>query len=208
MRKTILALRKRERAVSCEDFVELAKAADTRVARAYCIPRQNLHVDFEREQVGNVSLIIVPRTEVPAADVPNLLVSVKDYLEPRRLLTTHVHVFEPQYLPVDVQATVVRLPDGVDINIKRDVVNATKDFLAPLKADDTGWPFGRNIFVSEIYELLDNLSGMDYITSVSLDTLDANRLIREDGELVEVEVKPYELVTAQIDTASVIVQPT
>ena len=74
--------------------------------------------------------------------------------------------------------------------------------------DGQGWPFGRNVFVSEIYSLLDQLPGVDYvITPITLTPTTPGRLISSTaGELIGVDVKPYELVKAQITPADVTVQ--
>jgi hypothetical protein len=96
--------------------------------------------------------------------------------------------------------------------VRSSAVAALERFLHPLTggSDGQGWQFGRSIYVSEIYQLLDNLPGVDYVVKVvrdgeQLDELtlslsDANRLIRNrDDELVAVALQPDELVTAQSD---------
>jgi hypothetical protein len=215
VRKTVLALRKRERAVTCEDFEALALEADARVARARCVPRRNLLMDFEAERAGHISSIIVAQKD-NEDDLSDIIESVKGYLEPRRLLTTHLHVVGPYYVKVAVKTTIAllpdeRLPDEQGTDIADRLVQAVKKFFHPLEggSDAKGWPFGRNVFVSEIYELLDRLPGVDYVASVDLTTNDPTRIIKsDDDELVGVEVKPYELVSAQITTADVTMQTT
>ena len=61
--KTVLKLRRLERAVSCGDFETLALEADARVARAHCLPRRKLDGDPERERAGHVSVIMLPRAK-------------------------------------------------------------------------------------------------------------------------------------------------
>jgi len=61
-----------------------------------CLPRRNALMDFETEQPGHVSLIVVPRQE---SELAAAIGTVADYLEPRRLLTTFLHVVGPQYVP-------------------------------------------------------------------------------------------------------------
>ena len=62
--KTVLKLRRLERAVSCSDFETLALEADPRVERAHCLPRRDMDVDPEQEKPGHVSVIILPRAEI------------------------------------------------------------------------------------------------------------------------------------------------
>jgi hypothetical protein len=85
------------------------------------------------------------------------------------------------------------------------IIRALKKFLHPLTGGPkgTGWPFGRNVNVSEIYELLDRLPEVDFVTKTGaldeLTTDDPKRLQRNlTGELVAVEIQQNELVEAQI----------
>jgi hypothetical protein len=204
---TILALRKRDRAVSMEDFELLAREADSRVARARALPRLNMNIDPEQERAGHVSVIVVPRSPAEP-DLPGLLAAVADDLRPKLLLTTRLHVVGPRFATVGFQVTVMPLPDEFDGTVKTRIVQAVRRFLAPLvdPDDGTGWPFGRNVFVSEMYRLIDQLSGIDFVQSITLVPATPDRAITgPTGEMIGVEVKPYELVDAQIVEADVTV---
>lgn len=215
IREAVQALRRPERAVTCADFERLAREADARVARARCLPRRNL--DSENplapnvDKPGHTSVLIVPAdVEQHPQPAPDLIAAVRAYLEPRRLLTNTVHVVGPQYAQVGVRLTLVLKPDAAEEAVRTQAVAALLAFLHPLRGgpDGAGWPFGRNVHVSEIYALLDGLAGVDYVTrthddnaNVWLDELraDPSRLIRNDaGELIEVAVGPDELVSATV----------
>jgi hypothetical protein len=204
--KTVLKLRRLERAVSCSDFESLALEADTqlkRVQRVRCLPRCNMDADPERERAGHVSVIILPRSETKPEDLPGLITTVKNYLTPKLLLTTQLHVVGPQFITVQITAEVFPLPDERDAALQQRVVDAVTKFFDPHTGgeDGQGWPFGRNVFVSELYSLLDRLPGVDYVTAITLTPTPPNRLIPPEGasgELIGVDVKPYELVKAQI----------
>ena len=203
IRATVQELRRQERAISCDDFEALALEADARVARARCLPRRNALMGFEAEQPGHVSVIVVPRQDTGLLPV---LEAVEAYLEPRRLLTTFVHVVGPQSVPVDIEATVVPLPDAEPGGLLPRVADALRAFLDPLRGGEqrTGWPFGRNVFVSEIYQLLDQLPGVDHVTEVELASNDSARLIHnEQGNQIGLTVKPHELVAARTLTLAV-----
>jgi hypothetical protein len=213
--KSVLKLRRLERAVSCEDFETLALRGDAGVARVRCLPRRNLDADLERERPGHVSLIVLPRavagteTDPNLADLPRLIAAVENYLEPKLLLTTQLHVVGPRFLEVRIQMTVAPLPDELELNVKEQVVNAVRRFLNSLIGgeDGKGWPFGRDVFVSEIYSLVDQLPGVDFVTALSLTSPTPDRLVNNtEGEMVGIELKPYELVQVQITTADVTVQ--
>ncbi|MCM8596521.1 baseplate J/gp47 family protein [Accumulibacter sp.] len=197
IRQTVLALRRRERAVSADDFEALAREADERVARVRCLPRRNALMDFEADQPGHVSLVVVASE---AAQTPAVLAAVAAYLEPRRLLTTFIHVVEAPFVPVDVAATIVPLPDVTPGELQPKVDAALRAFLDPRRGGEqkSGWPFGRNVYVSEIYQLLDELPGVDYVSSVGLATADpARQLSNAQGNPLGLAVKPHELVGAR-----------
>ena len=206
IQKTILDLRRRERAISCEDFESLALAADSRVARVRCVPRRNLLRGFEVERAGHISIVVLPQKD-KEFELPDIISEVENDLESRRLLTTRLHVVGPQYLQIKVQTTVVPYPDIKEEEIEDSVENTLEKFLDPLKGgnDEKGWRFGRNVFVSEIYQLVDQFPGVDYVTSVDLQRTKTNvpsrRIETKDTEnnsvLVGIEVKPHELVKAE-----------
>lgn len=219
IRQTVLRVRERYRAVTCQDFEELAITATSDVARAHCLPRRNLESDNPlADAPAQISIIILPQETARDRAADNLqpseelLQAVKNYLEPRRLLTTKVHVVKPRYLAVGVRLKLRLVRDALEGQVRSSAVAALERFLHPLTggSDGQGWQFGRSIYVSEIYQLLDNLPGVDYVVKVvrdgeQLDELtlslsDANRLIRNrDDELVAVALQPDELVTAQSD---------
>src|SRR5262249_31878234 len=127
-------------------------------------------------------------------------------------------------VPVRVQVTVRLLPDALESQVRPRATDAITTFLDPIVGrDGTGWPLGRNVYVSEIYRLLDTLPGVDFVrrtvdsaTSQELDDLAttsdfASRLVRTDaGALISIALDPDELVDYQAATAAtdiVIEQP-
>ncbi|MCA1636354.1 MAG: baseplate J/gp47 family protein [Acidobacteria bacterium] len=205
------------------------------VARAYCVARRNLEIQNEAERAeelpNHVSVVIVPRREEDgdeggeteeerrkrARPQPSerLIGTVAAYLDERRLVTTLVHVAGPRYVQVRVQMTVRLTSDtqksereAVRERLEKNVLN----FLSPLGGgpDGKGWPFGRNVYVSEIYEVLDRQPSVDYVKrsvvkigddSVELEELvveppDESRLKRTASGLTAVEVREDELVDA------------
>ena len=88
------------------------------------------------------------------------------------------------------------------------VVDAVRQFLDPHTGGEhgKGWPFGRNVFVSEMFSLLDQLPGVDYVTDLTVTSATPGRLLTNAAqELIGVEVKPYELVAVQITADDVTV---
>jgi Baseplate J-like protein len=223
LREAVLSLRKPDRAVTCEDFERLAiAAAPAQVARACCVPRRNFDSEDplarSTDRPGHVSVVIVPQADPVEVSNPqpttDLIAEVTAYLEPRRLLTTRIHVVGPRYVQVGIQLTMVLKPDAVEDTVRTQAGIALRRFLHPLSGgpEGRGWPFGRNVYVSEIYGMLDSLPGVDYVQKtargagaarVVLDELtsaEAGRLIRNDRlELVAVEIRPDELVDVPME---------
>ncbi len=216
VRDTVLELRRIERAVTSEDFERAALAADPEAARALCIHGYDLEQQRGR-RTGHVSLVVLPsptsEEEAFAADpVPSarLIAQIRDDLEPRRLLTTHLHVVAPRYLSVGVNLTLQLKPDAAN-DTGEQAERALRRFLHPQfgGANRKGWPFGRSIYVSEIYELLDKQPGVEFVTKRidpvtkqpldELTTADPARLRRnESNQLVAVNLEADELVSVNI----------
>jgi len=115
-----------------------------------------------------VSVIIIPRaregesTPQPGDD---LLQHVKTDLERRRLLTTKLHVVGPRYVAVNVQLTLVLKSDALVQDVQERAVKRLHQFFHPLEGgpEGKGWPFGRPVYLSEVYALLDQTPGVDYV---------------------------------------------
>jgi hypothetical protein len=123
---------------------------------------------------GHVSLIIAPDSGAgvrpwlsPSHDLSTALAG---FFEPRRLLTTHLHVTGPSYVPVTVAATIY-LRDGasasrVGASARAALVTRFDPWVGG--EDGKGWPFGRHVHASEVYALLARLGGVRYVDSVIL----------------------------------------
>ncbi len=227
IRDTVLKIRRSERAVTIDDFERLALAADPlKIARVRCIPRRNLVSENPlnpEERAGQVSLVIVPYPPENAASdsqerlkpqpTPELLTKVREYLETRRLLTTRVQVVAPRYVELGVNFTLYLNRDVKKSDIEKDkksdsdietkVMTTLQNFLHPLTggADGKGWTFGRNVYVSELYDLLDRYKGINYVTATEgkdeLTVNDPKRLIKDkNNKLIAIQIQPEELVTS------------
>lgn len=164
------------RAVKSADYEYLALITpEVRVARAKALPRY--HPSQCGEVPGIISVIVIPENSpnnpnpMPSQD---FLEAVYWHLEEYRLLATELFVLPPMYVEISVEATLgikpKRLPDAVI----KDVKNKLKDFLHPISGgfDGRGWPFGRPVYISEIYEKIDSVDGVDYVEDVTLSVED------------------------------------
>lgn len=149
------------RAVTSEDYEFIAKATPgLRVKRARAIP-----------EGGMVTVVVVPEStkEMPQPS-QGFLTSVCRHLDTHRLITTAVQAIGPEYVKVTVHAT-VRIRRGYEPDkVRARVEDALKTFLHPLKGgpEGDGWPFGRSVFKSEIYECIDAVEGVDCVHDLML----------------------------------------
>jgi hypothetical protein len=222
VRRTVLTARQTDRAVTPEDFefLALSLAADPqgRVARARCIPNLDLLVSDPALRLlprpSHVSVVLVPFHE---ADFDPVSTNICAYLEPRRLLATKVHVVKANYIIISVQVTLHLLPDALAGDVKKRVSDALTTWFDPIVGgrDGVGWPFGRTVYVSEIYQLLDGIAGVDFATRTANADQTLNELLHtdpqfaatrlrrnDDGELIGIALDPDELVKAKINPDS------
>jgi len=159
------------RAVTLSDYEELAKKTPgTRIARAAA--RANLTPSFPCfSALGVVTVIILPDMPGPRP-MPSrgLLSDVSTYLHSRRLVGTRVEVVAPRYLEITVRARVSSL-SGTNRNaVRQKVIAALDSFFNPLNGgpDGTGWPFGRDVYRSEVLQVIDEVIGVDHVLKIEL----------------------------------------
>ncbi len=214
---TVVKLRRRFRAVTPADYEALAREAAPQVARVRCVPRRNLaSPDPERRRqpaTGHVSLVLLPaNTPQPS---PELIATVRDHLEPRRLVTTRNHFVGPIYVPLDAEIFLARTPDAVEKDLGRRIITEVTDFLDPLKGgpEGDGWPFGRDVYVSELHQRLHRIPGVDHVTDVHLRAAGplgeretaARPIWHPRGDLVGVGIEGHQLPCPRLTPANVVV---
>jgi predicted phage baseplate assembly protein len=178
-----MSLRTGQRAVTAQDFERLTLEASPGVARARCLP--------PTEPGGSVRMLIVPRVDVPPdrlvlddLALPDVMVrEVSAELEERRILTTTVEIGTPFYQGLTVVARVRGGPAG-DPELLRDrLLTAAYRYVNPLIGgpDGTGWPFGREVNLGEIFALLAGVEGAVGIEEVRLFLADLRTGERREG---------------------------
>jgi predicted phage baseplate assembly protein len=167
-----LELRASGRAVTADDFEELALAAAPKVARVRCVPAS-------RGEAA-VRVLVVPFVPVDAAgrvaydDVraPDaaLLTAIARHLDERRLVGTRLLVTPPAYQGVTVVARLAARRGFDAAEVQAAAVRAINDYLSPLDGgpDATGWPFGRPVNDFEVSGVLAGVRGVDLVEEVLL----------------------------------------
>jgi predicted phage baseplate assembly protein len=148
------ALQSKNRAVTAGDYEYLAsQAPGANVRRTRALPLY--HPDFPAGQVpGVVTMIVVPNSEDPNP-MPNntTLQAVCVYLGQHRLLTSELYVVGPVYRKIKVAVQLVVQPGADLATVKNAAQNSLATFFHPLTGgnDRTGWPFGGEIYYSDVY---------------------------------------------------------
>ncbi|MFO5473217.1 MAG: baseplate J/gp47 family protein [Dolichospermum sp.] len=209
IRKTLLELRKTYRAVTKEDYEKLIleewknsqdfTEAES-IARVNCLPLRNQN---QTNAKGHITLVVVKDddniTSKETAAYPNLF----KFLDQRRLLTTRIHLVAPKYISVNLETTLV-IEDGIKPeDVKENAQESLKYYFHPLQSgkywQGKGYPFGRNVYISELYQLLDNLSGVDYIKKLIIHPEEK----KSETVLTEIRLDDDQLINFQTATITI-----
>lgn len=189
-------LRRRNRAVTAEDFATLAGEAGS-VARATAIALA--HPDHPGVEVaGAVTVVIVPDAdEVPPIPSDSLIHQVCQYFQQYRLITTELFVKGPAYTQVKVHAAVSAHSYAAFNVVSKGVQDAINHYLAPLTRDTPsaapvppatstatvqagtpvetppaevigGWDFGRDLHPTNLYSVILGVPDVVSVDSLAL----------------------------------------
>lgn len=178
-------LKHRNRAVTVKDFETLAFNASAEVARAVCLTRKE----------GIVKIILVPfGKEAKLVPSEALKAKVREYLDERRLITTKIEIDGPEYEEFFIRAQVAPLLHMSDQipEIKSRIKESLQAFFHPLTGElyKKGWTMGRAVHTSEIYFVIENVSGVDYVRSLDLVIKEKNETT---GEVYDKTVEKIDL---------------
>jgi predicted phage baseplate assembly protein len=169
------------RGVSLADFEYLARhTPGLRVDRATAIadvPAPNEADRLDRPHV--VRVVVVPDSTLDRP-VPSdaFLDAVQRHLDARTLLTDCVVAESPVYVGVGVVAEIGVVEGFTTSGRVAAVTEALDRFLSPVRRPDAddgaenpdgdGWPLGRPVYPSEVYEVIEGVDGVDCVFDVSL----------------------------------------
>lgn len=165
-------LKHRNRAVSLDDFVDVVRnTPGIDLGRVEVLPL--VHPDVGSPAPGVVTVLVVPNDRRrPEGPVPDqfFLRAICEYLEPRRVLTSEVHVRGPEYVGVSVSIGITVVP-GKEIPIVREAVKARiGQFLSPLPSaqDFPGWPLEKSVEDRELLVAAAKVDGVAKVNQVLL----------------------------------------
>lgn len=183
-------IKSRDRAVTAEDFEQLALRATTTIARAKCLP--------DPSHQGQVAVVIVPKLDERNLDLTKKLVPssevlrfVKKYLDERRLVGTILSVVKPRYEEFSVKVTLLRRTIGASDRLRRDIEERVRRFLHPIYGgrDAKGWPFGRPVLKSDLVHLVEEVPGVDSVDSLQI--FDEDRRVAVEQVRMEADALPH-----------------
>lgn len=170
-------LRSRDRAVTESDFEFLAcQALPVAIGRIKCI--QASPSEGGRVVAGQVFVLVIPRIHQPEGYLepeklepnPADIKKLSAYLDERRLLTTRLDIRPPAYYWVAVKAKLRAAPGANRSAVEAEVKRRLYQYLNPLTggADGKGWPFGRDLFISDVYQCLQGIPDVQFIRGIEM----------------------------------------
>jgi hypothetical protein len=120
---------------------------------------------------------------------------VEKYIDRFRLITTRIRVNGPSYVEFATRAEVVLLARHAHLaaETRAAIEKALRDFFHPLTGGgrQSGWEMGRPVHISELYYIIEKITGVDYVSRVMLD---------EQAGKAKIEIGDYEFpYPARID---------
>jgi hypothetical protein len=173
-------LRHRERAVTGEDFADLAlQTPGVRLQRAFALPLTWADATTQPPTLipgtaGTVTVVILPEnrkqeTPQPTEDELRLVCA---HLNGRRLITTELYVIGPRYLELKKVTVEVTVGRQFDLKAVQDALyDRLLTYFHPLRGgeDGRGWPFGQDIFFGNVYRQLLGIAGVHRVLCLELE---------------------------------------
>jgi hypothetical protein len=177
--------------VLLNDFNEFQDLSGTspKLARAVAIMNRQPPLQPPVESPAHVTILVLPEFVESAFDssslvqkqnmlklAPEVERKILRFLDERRLITTHLHVTTPTLLPVDITADVVVLKDRNETQMQAILKKRLQDFLSIRHGDfdRKGWRLGRDVYRSQIFRVLEDVDGVDYVRSLVLSPANAD----------------------------------
>jgi predicted phage baseplate assembly protein len=193
-----MLLRSRGRAVTAEDFEQLAHDVAPEAARVHCVA--------ESDQTAGVRMLVVPhlasddvgRIRREDLDPPAVtLERISTSLDSARLVGTRLLVQPPTYVWLTAVVSVSARPRFDPGEVRTEVLRALYHLYHPLLGgpDGTGWPFGRSVQSHEVHAALARIPGVDMAREVRVQLFPADpQTGRRGDEVTRLDVAETALV--------------
>lgn len=171
-------LRHNDRAVTAQDFADLALESTTAVARAVTLTPsfsptdwQDLGNPHELNRDGEVIVVIVPRVGQPGRSPSlDLLAEVAAYLQVRCAPEVTLQVIGPTWVATDIDVCVASTTIENSDDTLAQVRDAIVRFLDPVTGgrDGHGPPFGRRPHASDLLACIAVVPGVDHVSQIAI----------------------------------------
>lgn len=192
-----IVLRTLGRAVTAEDYEQLAREAAPEVARVHCVPAG------DGADAGSLRVLVVPAAAagsgrlrfeqlVPAEQT---LEKIRRRLDETRIIGSRVLVEPPRYTGITIVARIKCLARFSPAKLQDAILDALYGYFHPISggSDGAGWPFGRPVNIGEIYAVVQAVRGTELIQDLRL--FGADPVTGKRGDAVQVlPLEPHSLV--------------
>lgn len=171
-------LRSRDRAVTAEDFADLAMTTPgVALKSAYALPQTAVDLStpvpvFTENSPGAVTVVILPNkrhpTPQPTTEELRLICA---HLNARRLITTELYVIGPRYTRLDLLRAEIEVRGEADLKAVQDACHAAlMAYFNPLTGGDdgAGWPFGGSVYHGNVFNLLLRQPGVARVVDLKM----------------------------------------
>jgi predicted phage baseplate assembly protein len=192
-----LRLRARGRAVTTEDYEQLAQEAAPEVARIRAVAAG------DGADAGSVRVLVIPSAVADDGRLrfeqlvpsPDTLQAITDRLEECRVIGSRVMIEPPVYRGITIVAKVRARQRTNPAQVQEEALRALYSYFHPITGgpDGTGWPFGRPINVGEVFSVLQGLKGVEIVEDARL--FGADPVTGQRGQQTQrLELEPHALV--------------
>jgi len=167
--------RANSRGITAEDLEALAKQTPgIRVSRAKVLPGY-IPSSCAGPEASDIAIVVLPSSRPdsePRVPTAGFLATVNRYLQTRRLVASRLRVLAPDFVPVNLSVSVTLKKNVSETQARREVDASVRSFLSPVQ-----WPFGRDIFPSEIHQRLAALDGVAFASKLRINGMAAPLLL-------------------------------
>ena len=167
-------IRHRNRAVTLEDYIRIAKESHRNIARMKCIAKGM-----------RIYATVIPN-DPDSRPMPSsrLLESVKRTLLAQSqvvLSEDSIQMQSPVYIDIRVAADIIPTSIDLAVPLKKAIIEKLNAYLHPLTGGsrNEGWPFGRGVHRSEIYSLIQSIDGVSHVADLTLNDAESDIIIGE-----------------------------
>lgn len=168
------SIKNRNRVITAEDYEWMTLQEFSQLARVRCLstmaPGNDGKLHFKP---GAVTMTVIPKSnERLPQPSKGLLKLVKSFLMTRALGNIYddndVYVIGPSYSPINIIIIAKALLPEESSILERRIRSELDNFFHPLKGgeDKKGWEFGRDVYISEIYAVIERIERLDHVESI------------------------------------------